>query len=61
MIEIITKEIVDRSLLPKEFQKTGGLGGEQIPTPLVKMARSSVLPQKPQTKARATTLWSTPA
>ena len=24
--EMITKEIVDRSLLPKEFQKTGGLG-----------------------------------
>ena len=27
VIEMITKEIVDRSLLPKEFQKTGGLGG----------------------------------
>ena len=27
--EMITKEIVDRSLLPKEFQKTGGLGGEK--------------------------------
>ena len=25
--EIITKEIVDRSLLPKEFQNSGGLGG----------------------------------
>ncbi len=27
VIEMITKEIVDRSLLPKEFQNEGGLGG----------------------------------
>ena len=27
VIEMLTKEIVDRSLLPKEFQNAGGLGG----------------------------------
>ena len=58
--EMITKEIVDRSLLPKEFRRLEVLAVQQIPTLLVKMARSSVLPP-PQTKARATTLWSTPA
>ena len=40
--EMITKEIVDRSLLPKEFQNAGGLTPAGDSNALVRMALSSV-------------------
>ena len=60
VIEIITKELVDRSLLPQGVSSENKSWKVTTPTPLVKMAPSSEWPPL-LTKAAALTLRSTPA